>query len=179
MIQLSTYKLLLLTLLALVVPIACTRRAFLHAHVMPNLNSNRHINSLLNLRGGAQPTNPSRTYWSPSSSTSTSTQQPTSFQQSQSQALSRQQQTKQMTVTDVTDDLKSEERERTKEEIDSFLTRESRNSFIVRVYSILTVQLLLVALSVLLFGKYPMLGRWMLTKGTFGKCVSGPLSSFV
>jgi FtsH-binding integral membrane protein len=78
---------------------------------------------------------------------------------------------KEMTVTDVTDELKNEERERTKEEIDSFLTRESRNSFIVRVYSILTVQLLLVALSVLLFGRYPMLGGWMLTKGSFGKYV--------
>mmetsp|Transcript_18978 Transcript_18978/g.28114 ORF Transcript_18978/g.28114 Transcript_18978/m.28114 type:complete len:355 (-) Transcript_18978:223-1287(-) len=167
MIPLSTYKLLLLTLLvALVVP----TRARLHAQAMPNLNlnsnSNRHINYLLNLRGGAQPTNPSRNYWS---SSSTQKQQPTSFQQSQSQASSMQQQTqtKQVTVTDVTDDWKSEEREETKEVINSFLTRESRNTFIVRVYSILTVQLLLVALSVLLFGKYPMLNRWMLTGGKF------------
>jgi len=85
--------------------------------------------------------------------------------------MQQQTQTKQVTVTDVTDDWKSEEREETKEVINSFLTRESRNTFIVRVYSILTVQLLLVALSVLLFGKYPMLNRWMLTGGKFGKCV--------
>jgi hypothetical protein len=76
-----------------------------------------------------------------------------------------------ITVTDVTQDVKDRERERTKDAINSFLTRESRNSFIIKVYTILTGQLVLVALSALLFGRYPALGRWMMTSSTgrFGK----------
>ncbi len=72
-------------------------------------------------------------------------------------------------MTDVTDEIKEQEREETKEVIDAFLTRESRNSFIVRVYSILTVQLVLVALSVLAFGRYPSLSYWMMTRGKIGE----------
>lgn len=39
--------------------------------------------------------------------------------------------------------------------IDAFLTRDSRNSFIARVYGILSVQLVFTALVCLLFGTYP------------------------
>ena len=72
-------------------------------------------------------------------------------------------------VTDVTNEMKSSEREETKEAIDAFLSREDRNSFITRVYSILTVQLLMVAASVLAFGRYPSMTVFMMTKGKFGE----------
>jgi protein lifeguard len=104
-----------------------------------------HIHSL---RGGV--VDPTRSLWSTSNSKSSSSK-PASF--------------KKVTVTDVTDEIRNVERETTKEVIDSFLTRESRNSFIVRVYAILTGQLSLVGLSVLLFGRFPSLSRWMLFKG--------------
>ena len=72
-------------------------------------------------------------------------------------------------VTDVTNEMKSSERGETKEAIDAFLNREDRNSFITRVYSILTVQLLMVAASVLAFGRYPSMTVFMMTKGKFGE----------
>ena len=48
-----------------------------------------------------------------------------------------------------------EQEEDVKEVIDAFLTRDSRNSFIARVYGILSVQLGFTALVCLLFGTYP------------------------
>ena len=45
----------------------------------------------------------------------------------------------------------------TKDVIDAFLTRDSRNSFIARVYAILSVQLVIAVLSCLLFGLHPVL----------------------
>lgn len=45
----------------------------------------------------------------------------------------------------------------TREMIDAFLTRDSRNSFIARVYSILAVQLVVTAISCFLFGLNPTL----------------------
>jgi FtsH-binding integral membrane protein len=67
------------------------------------------------------------------------------------------------TTVDVKDDNKSsaaqdqqrDGEEDVKEVIDSFLTRDSRNSFIARVYGILSVQLAFTALVCLLFGTYP------------------------
>jgi len=47
------------------------------------------------------------------------------------------------------------EEEYVKEMIDTFLTRGSRNSFIARVYAILSAQLLFTALTCILFGTYP------------------------
>eukprot|EP00531_Pseudo-nitzschia_arenysensis_P015528 CAMPEP_0116147878 /NCGR_PEP_ID=MMETSP0329-20121206/18016_1 /TAXON_ID=697910 /ORGANISM="Pseudo-nitzschia arenysensis, Strain B593" /LENGTH=351 /DNA_ID=CAMNT_0003643889 /DNA_START=219 /DNA_END=1277 /DNA_ORIENTATION=- len=47
------------------------------------------------------------------------------------------------------------EKEEVKEVIDSFLTRDSRNSFISRVYGILSIQLAFTALVCLLFGTWP------------------------
>ena len=77
----------------------------------------------------------------------------------------------------MTNEIKDQEREETKEVIDAFLTRDSRNSFIVRVYAILTAQLLLVALSILAFGRYPALGIWMMTKGKVVPWASIAISS--
>ena len=47
-----------------------------------------------------------------------------------------------------------EELESAKEQIDAFLSRDSRNSFIARVYAILSVQLFVTAVSCMLFGLY-------------------------
>jgi FtsH-binding integral membrane protein len=131
-----------------------------------------HINfpSLLRLRGGSDQ---SRGFLSFGANPSHSqNKQPTSFQQSQSQSYNENVQ-----VTDVTNEIKDQEREETKEVIDAFLTRDSRNSFIVRVYAILTAQLLLVALSILAFGRYPALGIWMMTKGKVVPWASIAISS--
>lgn len=49
--------------------------------------------------------------------------------------------------------------------MDAFLTRDSRTTFISRVYAILSVQLLVTALSVLLFGTQPALTGWMRQPG--------------
>jgi hypothetical protein len=113
----------------------------------------------LNMRGGgphSPSTDPTRTLWS---SSSVQQPQPTSLRTTSSSYRNN----SGITVTDVTDDVKDFEREQTKDAINAFLTRESRNSFIVKVYTILTGQLVLVALSALLFGRYPTLGRWMMT----------------
>lgn len=56
----------------------------------------------------------------------------------------------------------SRDRAATKEQIDSFLTRESRQTFISRVYAILSAQLAVTALSVFLFGVHPEWTRSML-----------------
>jgi hypothetical protein len=73
----------------------------------------------------------------------------------------------------ITKDL-DEDRDRdtlsTKEVIDAFLTRDSRNTFIARVYGILSGQLIVTAISVLAFGLNPSLGMWMKDAGSFGTC---------
>lgn len=157
-------------LAAAVQPNAQTNK-YPHSSSSSNQHAQSHGNiSVYNLRGGAaQPSNRpgTRTFWSAASSNKQQQQkqqQPTSFQQSQQQ---QQKSLREVTVTDVTDEMKTQERQKTKEEIDSFLTRDSRNTFIARVYAILTGQLLMVALSVLLFGKYPIITQWMMTKGKF------------
>ena len=64
-------------------------------------------------------------------------------------------------------DVKStpEDRQAAKEMADAFLTRDSRNSFISRVYAILSCQLLVTAVSVFLFGLNPDLAAWMRRPG--------------
>jgi FtsH-binding integral membrane protein len=52
-------------------------------------------------------------------------------------------------------------KEETKEVMDAFLTRDSRQTFIARVYAILSCQLAFTALSVVLFGTQPALTEWM------------------
>lgn len=119
----------------------------------------RRSSVLQNLRAGSQTPN-SRSFWS---NTQSPPQNPTSFQKQQFRD-------EEVKVTDVTNELKDDEREVTKEAIDSFLTRDNRNSFISRVYMILSGQLLMVAASIFLFAKYPIMTRFMLTRGRFGKC---------
>jgi len=138
-----------------------------HLGVSKSFNSSRLLrpstSKTLSIRGGIQPSSPdnARGFWS------TTPKQPTSFQkQSQSSKYQQnQQQQPQVTVTDVTEQSRNEELEATKEEIDSFLTRESRNSFIARVYAILTAQLFLTALSIFGFARYPRIAPWVFSKG--------------
>jgi FtsH-binding integral membrane protein len=59
----------------------------------------------------------------------------------------------------------SSDRADTKEMMDAFLTRDSRQSFISRVYAILSVQLAVTALSVFLFGTVPGLTDWIQRPG--------------
>lgn len=69
-------------------------------------------------------------------------------------------------VTDEDDEVqKAAEREETKEMMEAFLTRDSRNKFIARVYAILSGQLLVTAASIFLFGTNPGLASWVLHKG--------------
>jgi FtsH-binding integral membrane protein len=56
-------------------------------------------------------------------------------------------------------------KEETKEVMDAFLTRDSRQSFIARVYAILSCQLAVTALSVVMFGTQPALTEWMQRPG--------------
>mmetsp|Transcript_3161 Transcript_3161/g.5878 ORF Transcript_3161/g.5878 Transcript_3161/m.5878 type:complete len:392 (+) Transcript_3161:68-1243(+) len=123
---------------------------------------------IFNMRGGAYSptTDPTRTLWASPSSTQQHPQTRTTTSTQSSSASSYYRTGGEAgiaTVTDVTDEIKDQQREKTKDAINAFLTRESRNSFIVKVYAILTGQLVLVALSALLFGRYPALGRWMMT----------------
>lgn len=55
----------------------------------------------------------------------------------------------------------SSDRESAKEMMDAFLTRDSRNSFIARVYAVLAGQLAVTAASICLFGTNPQLTSWM------------------
>mmetsp|Transcript_3088 Transcript_3088/g.4669 ORF Transcript_3088/g.4669 Transcript_3088/m.4669 type:complete len:363 (+) Transcript_3088:86-1174(+) len=136
------------------------------------LTRSRSRSLIHNLRGGGvQPSDASRGFWSTSTSSPTSrSPQPKSFQdQSRQRQHPSSNENPQVVVTDVTEDAQTKQRLAAKEEIDSFLTRESRNSFITRVYAILTGQLLMVALSVLGFARYPRLQFFMMTKGKFVK----------
>ena len=74
-----------------------------------------------------------------------------------------------ITVTDVTREEQNKSQQETKDVIDAFLPRDNRNTFIARVYAILTGQLLVTALSVLVFSKFPGLGSWMSLKGKVGE----------
>ena len=65
----------------------------------------------------------------------------------------------------------SRDREATKEKIDSFLTRESRQTFITRVYAILSAQLAVTAVSVFLFAAHPEWTQNMLLHSSSGRTV--------
>ena len=143
-----------------------------HHHQHPTTSLDR----LRGLRGGAGIDN-SRglssfgTKRQPSSFSSSSTSSTTSstFRNTNTNTNTNSNPNPNIQVTDVTNEMKSSERGETKEAIDAFLNREDRNSFITRVYSILTVQLLMVAASVLAFGRYPSMTVFMMTKGKFGE----------
>jgi len=64
----------------------------------------------------------------------------------------------------------------TKEQIQAFLTRQDRNTFIVRVYSILSLQLLFTAGVILMFTSNPPLQYWILKRGQAGNDVYIPFS---
>jgi len=115
-------------------------------------DKNEYDKIYYNLRGGNINSNtqpPSSTFWS----TKTSRQNPPKSSYGN------------IKVTDVTQDIKEQEMEETKDEIDKFLTRDSRVSFISRVYAILTGQLVILSLSILAFAKNPKLSFWIMSKG--------------
>lgn len=58
----------------------------------------------------------------------------------------------------------------TKQAIDAFLTRDSRNSFISRVYAILTGQLIATVISILTFSANRNWAVWLLTEGKLSEC---------
>lgn len=62
-------------------------------------------------------------------------------------------------------------------DIDAFLTRDNRNSFITRVYAILTVQLIFTCASILGFSTNRDISLWMLNKGRIVTFLSLGISS--
>lgn len=58
-----------------------------------------------------------------------------------------------------------------KEVMDAFLTRDSRTSFISRVYAILATQLTVTSLVIFWFGTHPGVAQWMRRPGSFGTAV--------
>jgi len=68
---------------------------------------------------------------------------------------------------------------KSKDAMNEFLSRDDRRSFIVRVYTILTGQLLVVSLSILGFSKNPGVQMWMMTRGRIVPMLSLLLSSIV
>mmetsp|Transcript_5589 Transcript_5589/g.8570 ORF Transcript_5589/g.8570 Transcript_5589/m.8570 type:complete len:337 (-) Transcript_5589:804-1814(-) len=66
-------------------------------------------------------------------------------------------------VEDIDEETSQSE---TKEMIDAFLTRDSRQTFISRVYAILTGQLLVTAASIFIFGTNKNLANWVQRSGT-------------
>ena len=58
-----------------------------------------------------------------------------------------------------------------KEVMDAFLTRDSRTSFISRVYAILATQLTVTSLVIFWFGTHPDVAQWMRRPGSFGTAV--------
>jgi hypothetical protein len=123
-------------------------------------------------RGGGDLPN-SSTFWS------TRTNSPTSTSTSTTNS-SRQNHQNVIKVTDVTNEIKDEKMGEAKEQINnSFaLSRDDRNTFIARVYTILTTQLLVTVLSIFLFANNPKLQYWMLSKGKFVTMGSFFLSTF-
>lgn len=56
---------------------------------------------------------------------------------------------------------KEEENALSSETISAFLTRDNRNTFIARVYAILTGQLLMTCVSIYIFHMFPQVSQWM------------------
>lgn len=86
------------------------------------------------------------------------------------------QQQKYPTVQDLDDGSVSNE-EAAKDMLNAFLTRDSRNKFIARVYGILSGQLFVTALVICIFGMNPGMGAWMAQAGSFVPIVSLGLST--
>ena len=97
-------------------------------------------------------------------------QRPSSSSFNQQQQRQQQQQQQQQPVYPIVEDITDQEEQQyqtqsTKDAIDSFLVRGNRNSFITRVYAILTTQLLFTALTVLYFATHRHIPIWMATQG--------------
>lgn len=99
------------------------------------------------------------------------------YKNSSEQQQSQQYQGEYPTVEDISNEDNEDEQELTKDVINSFLTRENRNSFIVKVYSILTVQLLITSLFIFGFHSFKDVSYWLLTKGRVVPILSLLMSS--
>ena len=128
-----------------------------------------HFN-ILQIRGGSS--GGSRSNIFPSSSTATTTTtSPSRYQNIFNRSSKQQEQQKLQEYeggysTAVEEHNKDDDQQALgKEVINSFLSRENRNSFIIKVYSILTVQLLVTSLFIFGFHSFKGLSYWMLTKG--------------
>lgn len=133
--------------------------AFQLAAVVPtccSASSRQDLNHFSTLRGGAA------SRQSPWSSSPIGIRRPGQSQQEQYP-----------TVTDLDDQIDDS----VKTKIDSFLTRDSRNTFIARVYAILSGQLLFTALTILTFAMNPRLSLWMKQSGTVVPLISLLLST--
>ena len=74
-------------------------------------------------------------------------------------------------VEDITDQEEKENQAIAKDMMDSFLSRDNRNSFIARVYGILTLQLIVTALTVVYFSTHRHIPMWMAFQGRMiSKC---------
>eukprot|EP00550_Attheya_septentrionalis_P001834 CAMPEP_0198285350 /NCGR_PEP_ID=MMETSP1449-20131203/4671_1 /TAXON_ID=420275 /ORGANISM="Attheya septentrionalis, Strain CCMP2084" /LENGTH=348 /DNA_ID=CAMNT_0043982755 /DNA_START=156 /DNA_END=1203 /DNA_ORIENTATION=- len=80
-------------------------------------------------------------------------------------------------VTRFSKDEKQASRQEAKEQLDAFLTRDSRQKFIGRVYAILTGQLLVTVLSILTFGLNPKLTWWIMNQAPIVPILSLGLST--
>lgn len=125
------------------------------------LNTAIHRPPILHLRAGAASRQP------PWSSSPIGIRRPGQSQQ-------RQQQQQQWPIVEDLDDQIDDS---VKGKIDSFLTRDSRNTFIARVYAILSGQLLFTALTVLLFALNPGMATWMRQAGSLVPLLSLGLST--
>ena len=77
----------------------------------------------------------------------------------------------------IVSDLDNEDSTATREKIDSFLTRDSRNTFIARVYAILSTQLVFTAMVITFFGVNPGISKWMRDAGRLVPFLSLGLST--
>jgi FtsH-binding integral membrane protein len=75
------------------------------------------------------------------------------------------------------EDLDDQIDDSVKAKIDAFLTRDSRNTFIARVYAILAGQLLFTAMTIFFFAMNPGFASWMRNAGSFVPFVSLALST--
>ena len=123
-----------------------------------------HTKTLLNLRGGSNNAPGSNIISSRFSTT-------TSSRYSNSKTVQNNQNN-----YPIVEEISNEENN-AKEVINSFLSRENRNSFIIKVYSILTVQLLVTCLFIFGFHSFSNVSYWMMTKGRFIPLLSLFMSS--
>jgi len=110
----------------------------------------------LSIRGGSDTSRPIWTFGSKPT-------HPQQYQQSQRQY--QQQSSPYPIVEDVTNEENQKQSQVAKEMVDSFLSRDNRQSFITRVYAILTTQLLVTAGVVLYMASHRNIAHWMAFEG--------------